>query len=52
MSLADVEKAYVQEVIQACGGNVSKAAGVLGIDRRTVYRKLGEAEGRGDGEDS
>jgi len=43
-SLADVEKAYIRHVMQATGGNKTRAARVLGIDRRTLYRKLGEEE--------
>jgi len=35
-----VERAYIQWVLQAEGGNKSRAAEVLGIDPSTLYRKL------------
>jgi transcriptional regulator with PAS, ATPase and Fis domain len=41
-TLADVERAYVRRVLDAVDGNVALAARILGIDRRTVYRKLSE----------
>ncbi len=37
-SLDELEKRYLQHVLEATGGNHSKAAEVLGIDRRTLYR--------------
>jgi DNA-binding NtrC family response regulator len=40
LPLAEVERAYIQRVLDANDGNVSRAARVLGIDRRTLYRKL------------
>ncbi len=40
LSLDQVERGYIRKVLDACGGNVSRAARVLGIDRRTMYRKL------------
>jgi DNA-binding NtrC family response regulator len=40
LPLAEVERAYIRQVLDAAGGNVSRAARVLGIDRRTMYRKL------------
>jgi DNA-binding NtrC family response regulator len=45
LTLSQVEVAYIRSVIDACGGNVTRAATVLGIDRRTVYRRLGESDG-------
>jgi DNA-binding NtrC family response regulator len=41
LPLAEVERGYIRRVLDAEGGNVSRAARVLGIDRRTLYRKLG-----------
>jgi two-component system response regulator HydG len=35
-----IERAYIQWVLQAEGGNKSRAAEVLGIDPSTLYRKL------------
>jgi DNA-binding NtrC family response regulator len=43
--LEDVERAHLLRVLEARGGNKSAAARVLGIDRRTLYRKLRRAGG-------
>jgi DNA-binding NtrC family response regulator len=40
LSLAEVERGYIRRVLDANKGNVSRAARILGIDRRTLYRKL------------
>lgn len=32
--------AYVRHVLAAAGGNKTKAAAILGMDRRTLYRRL------------
>ena len=40
LSLADVERGYIRRILDAQKGNVSRAARILGIDRRTLYRKL------------
>jgi transcriptional regulator of acetoin/glycerol metabolism len=40
-SLADIERQAVQRVLDALGGNISKAARQLGISRNTLYRKIG-----------
>ena len=48
-NLARLERAYILQVLEATGGHQSRAAQWLGIDRRTLYRKLreyGEREGR------
>jgi DNA-binding NtrC family response regulator len=42
LSLAEVELAYIKAVIARVGGNMAHAARVLRIDRRTLYRKLGD----------
>jgi two-component system, NtrC family, response regulator HydG len=39
-SMEAVERAYIQWVLQAEGGNKSRAAEVLGIDPSTLYRKI------------
>jgi len=39
-TLEDLERRYVQSVLKAVGGNKTHAAQVLGVDRRTLYRKL------------
>jgi DNA-binding NtrC family response regulator len=40
LPLAEVERTYIRRVLDANDGNVSRAARILGIDRRTLYRKL------------
>ncbi len=40
--LRDVEKDYIRLVLQALEGQKSPAARVLGIDRKTLYRKIKE----------
>jgi len=40
LSLAEVERGYIRRILDANKGNVSRAARILGIDRRTLYRKL------------
>ncbi len=39
-TLEQMEERYIREVVEAAEGNISKAADILGIDRRTLYRKL------------
>lgn len=39
-SLARVEWEHIQRVLADCGGNVSQAARLLGIHRRSLQRKL------------
>jgi two-component system response regulator HydG len=38
--LEEVERKYILRVVEACQGNKSRAAKVLGIGRKTLYRKL------------
>jgi DNA-binding NtrC family response regulator len=40
ISLEAVEKEYIKMVLKKTGGHKSKAASILGMDRRTLYRKL------------
>ncbi len=42
LTLADVERAYVRAVLRVVGGNKSEAARRLGINRRTLQRRLGD----------
>lgn len=39
-TLAGLERRYILSVLERCGGHRLKTASVLGIDRRTLYRKL------------
>ncbi len=40
LPLEAVERAYIKRVIGSVAGNISRAARILRIDRRTLYRKL------------
>jgi DNA-binding NtrC family response regulator len=51
ISLDELEKRYILRVLKLTEGNRSRAAIVLGLDRRTLYRKLSRYESerkRGD----
>jgi DNA-binding NtrC family response regulator len=39
-SLAEVERSHIERVLGEMGGNITRAATALGIDRRTLQRKL------------
>jgi DNA-binding NtrC family response regulator len=39
-TLADTEMDQIRKVLAAAGGNKSRAARILGIERKTLYRKL------------
>jgi two-component system response regulator HydG len=41
-SLAEVEAEYIQNVLASVGGNKSRAAEILGIDRKTLRKRLQE----------
>jgi two-component system response regulator AtoC len=38
LPLAELEKIYIQKILEEAGGKKKKAADILGIDRRTLYR--------------
>ena len=40
VSLDELERRYVLRVLSLVGGNKSRASEILGLDRRTLYRKL------------
>jgi len=40
VSLEELERRYIHRVLKMLAGNKSRAAQVLGLDRRTLYRKL------------
>jgi DNA-binding NtrC family response regulator len=42
LTLAALERDYIQRVLTAEGGNKTRAAQRLGLDRKTLYRKLEE----------
>ena len=39
-NLKEVEQMYINETVQYCDGNLSKAARILGISRSTLYRHI------------
>jgi two-component system response regulator HydG len=47
--LEEIENRYIQHVLKATGGNQTQAARILGVDRKTLHRKLRLAsEEKGD----
>jgi DNA-binding NtrC family response regulator len=54
LALAELERDYIFEILRRTGGNKTRAAEILGIPRRTLYRRLDEyaAETRAEGESS
>ncbi len=38
--LDQVERRYIEHVLERSGGNRTLAAKILGLDRKTLYRKL------------
>jgi DNA-binding NtrC family response regulator len=42
LPLAEIERRYIRHVLDEVGGNKRRAAAILGIGRRTLYRRLGE----------
>jgi DNA-binding NtrC family response regulator len=42
LTLAELEREYIGRVLSAEGGNKTRAASRLGLDRKTLYRKLDE----------
>jgi len=47
-TLEELEKEYILRVLENEQGNQTKASEILGIDRRTLYRKLQRYEGDSD----
>jgi DNA-binding NtrC family response regulator len=45
LTLDELEREYIQRVLAAEGGNKTRAAQRLGLDRKTLYRKLEEYGG-------
>ncbi len=43
-TLDELSRAYLMRVLERTGGNKKQAASILGIDRRTIQRWLGEKE--------
>jgi two-component system response regulator HydG len=47
LPLAEIERRHVLRVLEAVDGNKRTAARILGLDRRTLYRRLEQYQGRG-----
>ena len=45
MTMAEIERAAIEAALRETGGNRRKAADLLGIGERTLYRKLNEYQG-------
>lgn len=41
-TLRDVDKTLIEQTVQACNGNISRAAKQLGVSRGLIYRRLGK----------
>lgn len=39
VSMEEIERRYITHVLEATGGNQTQAARILGLDRKTIYRK-------------
>jgi transcriptional regulator with PAS, ATPase and Fis domain len=48
LPLAEVERAYIRQVLEAAQGNKAYAARILGIDRKTLYHKLDASDAPDD----
>ena len=51
LSLQELEQAYIARILRKVGGHKGNAARILGVDRRTLYRKVAELEGREPSDD-
>jgi len=51
LPLHEVEREYIKKILEKTGGNKYQAAQALGIDRKTLYRKLADIEGKHQSED-
>ena len=45
VSLEEMERRYIQRVLETVGGSRTLASRILGVDRKTLYRKLGRRHG-------
>jgi DNA-binding NtrC family response regulator len=47
LTLRELERDYILDTVREAGGNKSRAAELLGLDRKTLYRKLDEYRAEG-----
>jgi DNA-binding NtrC family response regulator len=45
-TLEELENAYIRRILDRTGGHKARAAKILGLERRTLYRKVAELERR------
>ncbi|VAX28292.1 Response regulator of zinc sigma-54-dependent two-component system [hydrothermal vent metagenome] len=45
-SLDELQRQYIEHILERCGGNKKRAAEILGVNRKTIYRKLLEIRNR------
>ena len=50
VALEEIERRYIQHVLGAVGSNKTLAARILGLDRKTLYRKLRQYQAGTDAE--
>jgi DNA-binding NtrC family response regulator len=50
VALEEIERRYIQHVLGAVGSNKTMAARILGLDRKTLYRKLRQYQAGTDAE--
>jgi len=48
ITMDEMERRYVRQVLKAVGDNKTRAARILGMDRRSLYRRLQEPRGLSD----
>ena len=48
LTIDELERRYIQRVLALVGGNKSRAADLLGLDRRTLYRRLDRYGGQSE----
>ena len=44
--LSELEDRYIEEIMQITGGNKVQAAKILGVDRKTLYRRAARKSNR------